>query len=164
VANWSRRKVRLAIGSALLVAAIIMVLRAEGFIPGGGNTLGLSPGRLAVGAAVNFFLGALMTAGVGLYGPCMILVSFLGMNQTAAFPIMMGSCAFLMPAAGPRFIARRAIDSRAALGLTLGGMPAVLVAAFVVRSLPLDAVRWLVVGVVTIAGITLLDAARRKDA
>jgi uncharacterized membrane protein YfcA len=162
VANWSRRKVRLAIGSALLVAAVIMVLRAKAVVPGGGEALGLSPARLAVGAAANFVLGALMTAGVGLYGPCMILVSFLGMNQTAAFPIMMGSCAFLMPAASPRFIRRRAFDGRAALGLTLGGMPAVFVAAFVVRALPLDVVRWLVIGVVTIAGVSLLDAARRK--
>ena len=45
-----------------------------------------------------------MTIGIGLYAPCMIMVSLLGMNPIAAFPIMMGSCAFLMPVASLRFI------------------------------------------------------------
>ena len=163
VASWSRRRVRLAIGSALLVAAGIMVLRSRGWLPGGGDELGLSPLYLVAGAAGNFVLGALMTAGIGLYAPCMILVSLLGMNATTAFPIMMGSCAFLMPIASLRFIRPHAYDGRAALGLTLGGVPAVLLAAFVVRSLPLELVRWLVVCVVVFAGITLLNAARKGD-
>jgi uncharacterized membrane protein YfcA len=101
-----------------------------------------------------------MTAGVGLFAPCMILVSLLGMNARAAFPIMMGSCAFLMPVAGLRFIKQRAYAPRVALGLTLGGVPAVLVAAFVVRSLPLDAVRVLVLVVALYTGASLLWAAR----
>jgi len=41
---------------------------------------------------------------IGLYAPCMILVSLLGMSPITAFPIMMGSCAFLMPVAGVQFI------------------------------------------------------------
>ena len=106
-------------------------------------------------------LGALMTLGIGLYAPCMILVSLLGLSPTAAFPIMMGSCAFLMPVGSIRFVRRGAYDLPAALGLTLAGVPAVLVAALLVRSLPLDAVRWLVVGVVSYTGASLLAAARR---
>jgi uncharacterized membrane protein YfcA len=163
VASWSQRKVRIAVGSALLVAAVIMVLRSCGWLPGGGQRLGLSPALLAAGAAGNFVLGALMTAGIGLYAPCMILVSLLGMNPITAFPIMMGSCAFLMIASGVRFIGHGAYDRRSAFGLTLGGIPAVLVAAFVVKSLPLDVVRWLVIGVVVYAAGALLAAAR-KDA
>ena len=45
-----------------------------------------------------------MMLGIGLYAPCMILVSLLGMKPTAAFPIMMGSCAFLMPISSVRFV------------------------------------------------------------
>ena len=45
-----------------------------------------------------------MELGVGLYGPCLILISLLGMNPKAAFPIMMGSCAFLMPIGSLKFI------------------------------------------------------------
>jgi uncharacterized membrane protein YfcA len=161
VASWSRRRVRIAVGSALLVAAVIMMFRSLGWLPGGGQRLGLSPALLAAGAAGNFVLGALMTAGIGLYAPCMILVSLLGMNPATAFPIMMGSCAFLMPASGARFVGHGAYDRRAALGLTLGGIPAVLIAAFVVRSLPLDVVRWLVIVVVVYAAGALLAAARK---
>ena len=77
-----------------------------------------------MGIAGNFALGALMTAGIGLYAPCMVLVSLLGMGPATAFPIMMGSCALLMPAASVRFVREGAYDPRAALGLTLAGIPA----------------------------------------
>ena len=102
-----------------------------------------------------------MTIGIGLYAPCMILVTLLGMNATAAFPIMMGSCAFLMPIAGVRFMRERAYAPRVALGLTLGGIPAVLLAAFVVRSLPLGAVRLLVIVVAVYTALGMLRASRR---
>ena len=101
-----------------------------------------------------------MTLGVGLYAPCMILISMLGMNPTAAFPIMMGSCAFLMPVGSLQFVRKNAYNLRAALGLTLGGPLAVLIAAFIVESLPLLYVRWLVVVVVVYTALD--DAARRR--
>ena len=75
-----------------------------------------------------------MSLGIGLYAPCMILVSLLGMNPTAAFPIMMGSCAFLMPVGSLRFIRERCYGLRAALGLAIGGIPGVLLAAFIVKN------------------------------
>ena len=74
-----------------------------------------------------------MTLGIGLYAPCMILVSLLGMNPTAAFPIMMGSCAFLMPVGSLRFIREGAYSLPNALGLAIGGIPGVLVAAYIVN-------------------------------
>ncbi|MBV9027876.1 MAG: sulfite exporter TauE/SafE family protein, partial [Candidatus Eremiobacteraeota bacterium] len=107
-------------------------------------------------------LGALMTIGIGLYAPCMILVSLLGMNPIAAFPIMMGSCAYLMPVASLRFIRYNAFSMRAAMGLTLGGVPGVLIAAYLVKSLPLVWVRWLVVIVVLYAAITMLRSALHR--
>jgi uncharacterized membrane protein YfcA len=164
VAGWNRRRVQVAMGLALLVASVLLVRQMSLGAPAGADAVGLAGGRLAAGIAGNFVLGALMTMGVGLYGPCMILVSLLGMNAKAAFPIMMGSCAFLMPVAGLRFAARGAYAPRAALGLTLGGVPAVLVAAFVVRSLPLGAVRGLVLVVALYTAASLLSAAARDVA
>ena len=162
VAQWPRSRIQLGMGLALLGAAGLMLAAQLQLVPAGGELLRLTGTRLVIGIVANFVLGALMTIGIGLYGPCMILVSLLGMNPTAAFPIMMGSCAFLMPIASARFIRERAFDARAALGLVVGGLPAVLIAAFIVKTMPLSAVRWLVVIVVTYTAVTLLLTARRE--
>src|SRR6185437_7409415 len=134
---------------------LFMALRQLHFFPAGGDALGISGARLLVAALANGVFGALMTLGVGLYAPCMATVSLLGMNVTAAFPIMTGSCAFLMPVASLPFMRAGAFDRRAALGLAIGGVPAVLIAAWFVKSLPLDAVKWLVVAVVLYTAATM---------
>ena len=149
-------------GIALLVAAVLMAMTALNRFPGGGTAVGLADGKLVGAVAVNFALGALMTLGIGLYAPCMIMVSLLGMNPTAAFPIMMGSCAFLMPIAGYQFIRKGKYDLRASMGLAIGGIPGVLIAALIVKSLPLNWVRWLVVVVVVYAAISLLRSSVRQ--
>ncbi|MGE0127180.1 MAG: TSUP family transporter [Blastocatellales bacterium] len=159
VAGWSRRNVQIGMGLALLVAATLMLMAQFGITTAGGLDLGLSGARLALGIAGNFMLGALMSLGIGLYGPCLIMISLLGMNPTTAFPIMMGSCAFLMPVGSARFIQKKSYDLRAAIGLAIGGIPAVLIAAFIVKSLPLSAVRWLVVVVVVYTAISMLRSA-----
>jgi uncharacterized membrane protein YfcA len=159
VASWSRRTVQLGMGLALLAAAGFMLARQTGWLPGGSDALGLSGVKLAVGLAGNFVLGALMTLGIGLYAPCMVMVSLLGMNDRTAFPIMMGSCAFLMPTGSAQFIRKASYDLKAAVGLAIGGVPGVLIAAFVVTELPLGAVRWLVVVVVIYTAVMLLRAA-----
>jgi len=141
-----------------------MLMTQLNLFPGGGDTLGLSGIRLWLGLGGNFVLGVLMMLGIGLYAPCMILVSLLGMNPTAAFPIMMGSCAFLMPVSSVRFVRTRTYHVQAALGLALGGLPAVLIAAYLVRSMPLGAVRWLVIVVVVYTSLNMLLTARDNHA
>ena len=163
VASWSRRNVQIGMGLALLGACAIMLAGLLHPVPGG-DALALTGGKLGIAIAVNLVLGALMTLGIGLYAPCMILISLLGMNPTAAFPIMMGSCAFLMPVASARFVRSKSFNARAALGLMIGGLPAVLIAAFIVKSLPLLYVKWLVVVVVLYTATTLLRAAARERA
>ncbi len=158
VSRLPRRQIQAGMGLALLGAAGLMALAAMHAMPGGGTALALTGTRLATAVGVNFLLGALMTLGIGLYAPCMVLVSLLGMNPTAAFPIMMGSCAFLMPAASLRFMRYGRYDMAAAIGLALGGVPAVLFAAYLVKSLPLDYVRWLVVAIAGYAAVTLIRA------
>ncbi len=161
VADLPRKKIQAGMGVALLGAASLILARLLAILPPGGDALGLSGGVLVAGSIANFVFGALMTIGIGAYAPIIVTVSMLGMNPKTAFPIMMGSCAFLMPVASATFIRRSAYDPPAALGLTLGGLPAVFLAAFIVTSLPLDGVRWLVVGVVVYTAVTLLRAARR---
>jgi len=160
VASWPRRKIQIGMGAALLVAALLMLMTQFDLFPVGGEALGLDGTLLVVAVVGNFILGALMTLGIGMYAPSMIMISLLGMNPVAAFPIMMGSCAFLMPVGSIRFLRANAYALRPALGLVLGGIPAVLVAAFIVGSLPIDYVRWLVVVVVTYTAISMLRSAR----
>jgi uncharacterized membrane protein YfcA len=163
VARWPRRRVQVGMGGALLVLAGVLIYRQLWTQPSTG-ALGLSGTTFAIGVAANFALGALMTVGVGLYAPCLVLVSMLGMNPRAGFPIMMGSCAFLMPVASVPFIRQGSYSPRAALGLALAGLPAVLVAAFIVKELPLYWVKWLVAAVVVYTAVMLLKAASREPA
>ncbi len=159
VAGWTRRKVQIGMGIALLAAACYFLMQNLNLLPAGGNALILEHGRLWAGVLGSLMLGALMTLGIGLYGPCMILVSLLGMDPHAAFPIMMGSCAFLMPVASARFIQAGSYSPRVSLGLALGGLPGVLIAALIVKSLSLTAVRWLVVVAVIYAAFAMLRSA-----
>jgi uncharacterized membrane protein YfcA len=163
VAGWSKRKVQIGMGAALLAAAIFFTMRNLGLFPAGSAEIGVSGIKLVIAVAGNFLLGALMSLGIGLYAPCMILVSLLGMSETTAFPIMMGSCAFLMPVGSLRFIRERCYGLRAALGLAIGGIPGVLLAAFIVTSLPIYWVRWLVIVVVVYTSLTMLNAGLRDS-
>lgn len=163
VAKWPRRRIQFGMGLALLVAACLMLLRQMTWLPTEGAELGLMGWKLVLATVGHLLLGALMTLGIGLFAPCMILLSFLGMSPKAIFPIMMASCAFLMPVGGLRFIRAHRYSPRVALGLTLGGLPAVLVAALLVKELPLYVLRWIVLGVIVYTGILLLAAARRSD-
>ncbi len=162
VSHWPRRKIQIGMGSVLIAAAILMTLSQLQWLPGGGNALGLTGLKLIIAVAGNAVLGALMTLGIGLYAPCMVLIALMGMNPKAAFPIMMGSCAFLMPVGSARFIRTRRYNLKAALGLSLGGVPGVLLAAYLVKSLPLEYVRWLVVVVVLYTAAMLIRSARTE--
>lgn len=133
VTRLPMRRIQIGMGVALLAAALLILGRLLDVFPKGGDALGLDGMLLASALLGNFALGAFMTIGVGAYAPIMIMVSLLGMSPTTAFPIMMGSCAFLMPVAGIRFIRTGTYDAPAALGLALAGLPAVLIAAFLVK-------------------------------
>ena len=163
VSRWPRRQIRIGMGSALLLAAMVMIVKQLHWVSSGGQAIGLTGSALVAGIVGNMAFGALMTLGIGLYAPCMIMVALLGMNPRAAFPIMTGSCAMLMPVGSAPFIRNQRYNVKAALGLTLGGIPGVLLAAFVVKSLPLDVVYWLVVIVVLYTAAMLLRAAMQRE-
>ena len=164
ISRWSKKKVQFGMGFALLAAATFFTMRQLGLFPEGSAEIGVRGTKLALAVGGNFALGALMTLGIGLYAPCMILVSLLGMSERTAFPIMMNSCAFLMPIGSLRFIREQSYSLRAALGLAIGGIPGVILAAYFFSELDIRTVRWLVIVVVIYTAVTMLySAISEKD-
>lgn len=158
ISRFSAQKVRLTMGVALMVTAFLMLAGQMGWMPGGGEAIGLSGAKLAIAIGGNFILGMLMTAGIGAYAPCMALVYFLGMSPRVSFPIMMGSCAFLMPIASMKFIKEGAYDRKVSLGIMCAGVFAVLIATTMVKSFPLDTLKWIVIVVILYTSVTMLQS------
>ena len=154
-----RRPIQLGMGIGLVLAATFMTVSQLGGLPDGGTAIGLPTGRLAVAAGAFVVLGALLTIGIGNFAPSLLLLSLMGLDPRAAFPVMMGASALSTFAADSTFMREGRYERRAALGLTLGGLPAVLIAGLLVKSLPLTALRWLVVVVVLYAAVRMLSAA-----
>jgi len=162
VAKMSRRKVQLGMGFGLLAVASIMLAGLLQWIPPGGEAIGLTGWKLIVAVVMSFVFGALQTIGVGFYAPCMAMVYALGMHPKVAFPIMMTATAMLMAAGSARFVKEGAVDRKAALALTLAGVLGVFVAAYIVKSLPLMVLKWVVMGVVLYTSIWMFLSARQK--
>ena len=162
VAKLPVRNIQLIMGVALLVTAFFMLAGQMEWIQGGGEAIGLTGWKLALAIGANFVLGAFMTVGIGLYAPCMALVYALGMSPLVAFPIMMGSCAFLMPPASATFIRKGAYNRKAAVSMAIPGAIAVLIAAFVVKSLPLGILRWVVIVVVVYTSVVMFYSAKES--
>ncbi|MCX7884842.1 MAG: sulfite exporter TauE/SafE family protein [Caloramator sp.] len=162
VSKLDEKKVQIGMGIALAVVALIMLASQLKFFPAGGDAIGLSGAKLIIAIVANFILGALMTLGIGLYAPCMALVFALGMSPKVAFPIMMGSCAFLMPAASVKFVKEGAYDRKASLAITIFGTIGVFIAAYIVKSLPLNTLKWLVIVVILYTSITMFRSAMKK--
>ena len=156
VGRMPRRTIQLFMGIALLTASGVFVATNLGLMPGGGTAMTLVGWRFPLAVAVNFVLGALMSVGIGLYAPCMVLLYLLGLHPLGAFPIMMGACGLLQPVASLRFFRSGRFGWGTSIGLSIGSIGGVLLAAFVVKSLELTTLRWLVVCVVLYAAISML--------
>ncbi|MBC7387455.1 MAG: sulfite exporter TauE/SafE family protein [Cryobacterium sp.] len=163
VSKLSKRAIQIGMTIALSIAVILLSCKQMGYFPGGGDALGVTGIKLGIAVGFNFVFGALMTIGIGMYAPCMIVVYLLGMSPTAAFPIMMGSCAFLMPVGALPFLKEKSYDQPAALGLTLGGIPGVLLAAYVFYQLSIRWVLWLVIAVSVITAVNLFRSVMNRD-
>src|SRR5205085_5127776 len=153
------RVVQAIVGVSLGIASGLFAIKNLNLMAGDGAALSLTLAYLAIAIAAHLVMGGLMTFGIGLYAPSLIVLSLMGLNPIAAFPIMMGACAFLMPVSSLRFMRTDRIDLRVVLGISLGGIPAVVIAAYLVKSLPLVYLRWGVVVVVLYAAVLLLRSA-----
>ncbi len=165
VSKLNKDVLKMVVGFALLATGILMLCQQLGLIAslGDGNTAtALTGGKLIIGAVCNFILGVLMCAGIGLYAPCMALVYMLGLSPDVAFPIMMGSCAFLMPIASIRFIKEGKYARRPSFAITVCGTVGVLIAAFLVTSMPIKMLTWLVVIVILYTSLSMLIPAFKQ--
>lgn len=161
ISKTDEKKIQLVMGIALAITAVLMFLSHPyvNLMPLGGDAIGLTGVKLAIGVVGNFILGALMTAGIGLYAPCMAMVYFLGMSPDVAFPIMMGSCALLMPVASTKFIKEQAYCKKGSLLITLGGVVGVVLAVYGVKNMPMELLKGLVVLVIAYTSFTMLKSA-----
>ena len=116
-ARLPRRAIQLAMGVALLIAAGVFLLSNLGALPVGGEAMSLSGWRFAFAVGANFVFGALMSVGIGLYAPCMIMLALLGLHPLGAFPIMMGACGLVQPVASLRLLQSGRVAWGPALGL-----------------------------------------------
>lgn len=164
VSSFNRRQVQIGMGSALLVASGLMVLSMSGQGPAPGVALGLTGVKLGIAVGISLVLGALMMLGIGFYGPCLIMISLLGMDPRVSYPIMMGACAFLMPSGSIQFIRKGTYDLRTAIAFLIAGPLAVLVAAPLVDKIPLFYLRILVLVVVLYTAIRMLASAAQERA
>ncbi|MDB5737288.1 MAG: anion permease [Sphingomonas bacterium] len=151
--------VQLVVGFALLLAAAFYARANLHLMPGGGTAASLSLPLLIVAIAANFLFGILLNFGVGNYAPTLAMLSLMGMDPRLSFPIMAGGAALAGSAASTRHVLIGKIDLRIATGLAIGGIPAVLFAAFIVRSMPIELLRWLVIFVVVYAAAVMLRSA-----
>lgn len=162
VSRLSRRKIQMGMGYGLLLVGTIIMLGQFGLLPLGGESIGLSGWKLILITVMSFVFGALQTIGVGFYAPCMAMVYGLGMHPLTAFPVMMTSTAMLMVAGSSRFIQEKSYDRLTSVALTIGGVLGVILAAYVVKSLPLGVLKWIVCTVVFYTSVTMLSSAYAK--
>ena len=157
-------KIRVVMGVALILVAAITLCKINEVGPFGilGTARGLTGGLLAVGVIANFILGILMTAGIGLYAPCMAIVLLLGMSADVAFPVMMGSCAYLCPACGITFIKEGKYNRASTIPMIISGAIGVLIAGFIVTSLPLTVLTYLVCVVMVICAVMFFHDAKKR--
>ena len=151
--------VQLVVAIGLFVAALFYALSNLDMMPGGGTATSLPVELMIIAIVGNFIFGILLNYGIGNYAPTLAMFSLMGMDPRLCFPIMAAGAGLAGAAASVRHMNMGEIDLRVATGLTLGGIPLVFVAAFIVKEMPIETLRWLVFVVVLYAGAVMLRSA-----
>jgi len=162
VVRWPKQTIQRAMALSLLVTGILITLRQCNVFQSDEAATSLSGGFLLIAIAANFFIGSLTSLGIGNYAPTMAILYLLGLNPKAFFPVMAASAALILPTAAFRFCKSGRFDRRTAAGLTLGGVPGVLVAVYLVREMSVYWLLWIVVGVLIYSSLTLYQASLPK--
>ena len=160
LSKLSEKLIQRLVGIALIITAFLLLSGQMGWIKelGVGKAIGLTGTKLIIASLVNIVLGVFQAAGIGMYAPSMALVYLLGMSPVVAFPLMMASSAFALPSASIRYIKEQAYNRKAAISITLSGVIGVLIAAFLVKSLDVYVLTWLVIIVIIYTAITLIKS------
>ncbi|NUT01280.1 MAG: TSUP family transporter [Sphingomonas sp.] len=151
--------VQATVAVGLPAAGIANVLAIFGALPAGGTASGLPMGLTIVAIAASFLFGLLANFGVGNYAPTLAMLSLMGMDPHYCFPIMASGASLMGAGSSMRFIKVPELDLRIVVGLTLGGIPAVLVAALIVKQMDVDVLRWLVTVVIYYTAAVMARAA-----
>lgn len=151
--------VQLVVAVGLFSAAIAYAMTNLHLFPGGGSASALPLSLTIAAITANFIFGVLLNFGVGNYAPTLVILSLMGMDPRLCFPIMAGAAALMGAGAGIRHIRIGEIDLRVVMGLTIGGIPAVFMAAYLVVTMPVELLRWLVLFVVLYAALLMLRSA-----
>lgn len=159
--------VQVVVACGLILAAILYGLANLHMMPGGGTASSLPLSLSIVAMVASFIIGVLLNFGIGNYAPTLVLLSLMGMDPRLCFPIMAASAGLTATATGFRYISIGEVNLKLAAGMAIGGIPAVLVAAFIVKSMPVETLRWGVIVVVLYAAAIMLRSAfvgRRDEA
>lgn len=151
--------VQLIVAVGLLLAAIAYGMTNLHLFPGDGTASSLPLALTVLAIVANFIFGVLLNYGVGNFAPTLVVLSLMGMDPRLCFPVMAGAAALMGTSAGIRHINTGNLDLRVVVGLTIGGIPAVLVAAYIVVTMPLEILRWMVLIVVLYAAAIMFRAA-----
>jgi uncharacterized membrane protein YfcA len=150
--------VQLTVAVGLILAAIAYAMTNLDLMPGGGTAAGLPPLLTGISIAASFGFGVLLNFGVGNYAPTLVFLSLMGMDPRLCFPVMAAGAALMGAGAGAKHIQIGQIDLKVVLGLAIGGIPGVLIAAYLVVTMPLTILRWLVIVVVLYAAAVMFRA------
>ena len=151
------------VAAGLFIAAGLILAGKFGIYPSGGELSSLEGGSLILFAVLCMLFGALNNIGIGSYALTMATVYAMGLNPSIAFPIMMGACTFSVPIGSMQFIKLDSYSRKITLFSSTFGVLGVLVAAFVVKSLVVSALLWVVVVVVLYSAITMLKSSFNKE-
>lgn len=163
VTKLPKKKIQIGMGSALLIVAVLLILGMAGFLEMNGTAIGLTGVKLVIACVVCFILGMTNCIGIGMFAPTMAMAALLGLSPIVAYPIMTGGSAFLQPIASYKFIKEGAYNKKLAFIWSIVGVIGVLIAAFFVKSLPVGALKMVVVVVVVYTSISMFVSAFKKS-
>jgi uncharacterized membrane protein YfcA len=150
--------VQMIVAIGLTLAAAAYAMTNLHLFPGGGTASSLPLTLMIVAIIANFGFGILCNFGVGNYAPTLVLLSLMGMDPRLCFPIMAAGASLMGAGSSIQHIRIGKVNLKIVLGLAIGGIPAVLVAAYIVKEMPIDYLRWLVFAVVLYAAAVMAHA------
>ncbi|HOX30715.1 MAG TPA: sulfite exporter TauE/SafE family protein [Spirochaetales bacterium] len=156
VVKLPAKAIRVFMGVGLLVATFFILAGKFHLIASGGEATGLAGGKLAIAALLLFVFGALNNIGIGSYAPTMAAVYALGISPAVAFPIMMGACTFSVPMGSLEFVRLGSYGRKITFFSSVFGIAGVLAAVFIVKSLNVAALQWVIAAVILYSGASML--------
>ena len=147
--------------TGLVVAAGLILAGKLGFYPAGGELTSLSGFKLVLLGVLSFIYGALNNIGIGSYAMTSATVFALGLSPLVAFPIMMGACTFSVPVGSMQFIKLGGYSRKITLSAAVFGSIGVLIAVFLVKSLDVAMLQWVVVVVVLFSASQMMKSLRK---